>query len=150
MWCSTTIGPSKFLFGCVYRDQAIDKTESLNNVIHLLNNANLPKYDKVIITGDFNLPNFDWINNTNITKAEEDFLDCLNDHFLEQLITEPTRHREKQKSNILDLVLTNDDTAVNDIEHRDPLGKSDHEVLVIELSTQSDNSKSCKDKYNFF
>ena len=53
------------------------------------------------------------------------------ENFLTQHVLEPTRTRENQTSNILDLVLSKDPELVVSLEVLPPIGKSDHVVLKI-------------------
>ena len=50
-----------------------------------------------------------------------------------QHVTLPTRARISTRSNILDLVMTNERGMVDSILHESPLCKSDHSVLVIKF-----------------
>ena len=60
------------------------------------------QFDKLVISGDFNLPNISWNNNFRTTNANgQPFIEVLNDHFLTQANHFPTRG-----NNILDLVIT--------------------------------------------
>lgn len=60
------------------------------------------QYRNVVISGDFNLPNISWDTIGSTVGANElSFVEILNDHFLSQLNTTPTRG-----SNVLDLVIT--------------------------------------------
>ena len=56
----------------------------------------------------------------------------LEDGFLTQYVTKPTRHRLGQNSSLLDLVFTSDPEMIDDsnINHLALLGGSDHEVLL--------------------
>ena len=49
------------------------------------------------------------------------------------MVSEPTRYRHGQKSNLLDLVLTNNSYIVSDILIDDPVGKSDHGTIIVNL-----------------
>ena len=51
-----------------------------------------------------------------------------------QHITEPTRGRGTNEPSLLDLALTNDDTAISPIETASGLGKSDHSVIKVVLN----------------
>ena len=77
----------------------------------------LSLYHKNIVFGDFNYPNINWEIKSlaGISVSSALFLDTINDLFLNQLVSEPTRYRHGQKSNLLDLVLTNHCYIVNDI-----------------------------------
>ena len=69
----------------------------------LANNL-LPGYDKIIIVGDFNLPNISWADSTytSVGSLSQNFCDVLDDYFMSQLCLVPTR-----ESNILDLIIMN-------------------------------------------
>ena len=58
----------------------------------------------------------------------EDFLKVLQDNFLKQVVTEPTRGE-----NILDLVLTNNENMINEVEVGSQLGSSDHREIRFNL-----------------
>ena len=94
----------------------------------------------LLLLGDFNLPNINWTtntvdNNSNVNSTAYKFVSCLNDNFLTQHVTFPTRARGLQTPHIHDLVISNDD-FVEDVVNLSPLGKSDHSVLhcVCQLS----------------
>ena len=57
------------------------------------------------------------------------------------------RHRLGEKSNILDLVITNEKGIVSDIEHLPGSGKSDNEWLLFNINckkrTDDTNVKRC-------
>jgi hypothetical protein len=61
-----------------------------------------PSYDKIIIAGDFNLPNISWTddNYTSFGSWSQNFCDILEDYFMSQLCLTPTR-----ESNIPDLLI---------------------------------------------
>ena len=46
---------------------------------------------------------------------------------------QPTRVRQGQEPSVLDLVLTNEEEMIENIEYGNPLGKSDHLVLKFEF-----------------
>ena len=56
------------------------------------------------------------------------------------MVSNPTRRREGQRSNILDLILVNDEHFISNIEHCSPIAKSDHGVLLFTLYTTVENS----------
>lgn len=89
-----------------------NKYSSTDSLINLLNDTEIGKYDKVIIVGDFNYPDITWNCLHNCTTTDIKFINCLQDNFYAQMITEPTRHRVGQKSNLLDLVLTRDESLI--------------------------------------
>ena len=83
----------------------------------------------LLIVGDFNVPGIDW--NTKFSAAPENhyshnLLKTINDCFLVQHVTEPTRYREEEACNILDLVLTNEEGMIQKLSFCPGLGNSDH------------------------
>ncbi len=82
-----------------------------------------------IMVGDFNLPSIDWEHGTAAGRAQE-FLAAAEEKFMEQLVTFPTQ----VKGNTLDLVLTNAGELIESVAAEGRLGKSDHEMISIQLS----------------
>ena len=155
IWCSFNSKENlKILIGCLYRSPNSDNGN--NNCLNdLLKSKELSKYNKVCIMGDFNYPKLKWdgtdlINlEDDIESKEEKFIESLRDAFLIQNVKNPTRNREHQKANILDLILTSDDELISEIEHRDPLGKSDHQVLTFDMMINSeDDVTTYRHKFN--
>ena len=50
--------------------------------------------------------------------------------FFKQMVDKPTRSRQGQTSNILDLILVNEVRFISEVKHPSPIGKSDHETLI--------------------
>jgi hypothetical protein len=121
----------KTLFGCVYKSPNTT-LENEEMMLDLLKRDYLQQFDYVCITGDFNFPDINWTG-TWTGERNGRFITTLLDSFLIQVVKQPTRRREGQIANILDLVIVNDELLVSDIIHFSPLGKSDHEVLIFDL-----------------
>ena len=121
------------LVGLLYRSPSENTEEKNAKLRDLLTEASDMKFKHYIIMGDFNYPAIDW----DIQCAKKDnsdeqrFIDCLQDNFMFQIIDKPTRWRGTNIPNILDLVITKDEAAVEDIEYQSPLGKSDHCVVCF-------------------
>ena len=140
VWCTfTTHNAEKVLLGCIYRSPNSSPTNT-ENLKSLLSSQLIQTYDKICIVGDFNLPSIRWDGEW--TNEEDDsFIECIRDAYLFQQVQKPTRARHGQTSNILDLVLVNDQDLTSEIEHLDPLGKSDHHVLKFQLQIQKSKIK---------
>ena len=67
--------------------------------------------------GDFNYPNINWNFVTGQGKSEEEFLDVINDLFLTQYVSQPTRGQS-----ILDLVMCNDPDRICSVGVMEPVG----------------------------
>ena len=93
----------------------------------MLENGN---YSHILLLGDFNFPQIDWKTWTapseNVMDHNNIFIETTQDHYLYKHIDKPTRGRINQQSNTLDLIFTNEEDMVLDIENWSPLGKSDH------------------------
>ena len=71
------------------------------------------------------------------TTSSHLFLEALHDHFLFQHICQPTRYRLGETPNILDLVLSNEEDMVRNLEYLPGLGSSDHVILRFSLTCYS-------------
>ena len=136
-WCSLKLKSGEsLLIGGVYRSPSSTalNTKKLNNMINM---AISLKYDYNIIVGDFNFPTISWKNwstPNSHNHPEFLFLKCLRDNFLNQFISEPTRYREGQTSNILDLFIVDKSETVDKVTYSSNLGASDHVCFIAELS----------------
>ncbi len=120
------------LIGLIYRS---DSGADENNVKlrKLISEATAKGFSHILIMGDFNYSSVDWntwrTKGDSTTSEEYLFIDNLQENCLFQHIDKPTRWRGTDEPHILDLVLTNEDTMVNEVFYDSPLGKSDHCVL---------------------
>ena len=71
----------------------------------------------------FNLPDICWKYNTAERKQSRRFLECVEENFLTQLVSEPTRGGAS-----LDLLFTNIEELVGDVVVKGCLGLKDHEM----------------------
>ena len=142
IWCLIQLESSEnLLVGLCYRSpntsteenddklrRQIDSIKEVQNVSHLL------------LMGDFNFPEIDWINNR--VKGSQDsepqrFFDLIQDEFLVQHVSKPTRVRGNQKPSLIDLVISRDENEIDEIQYLAPLGCSDHEGLAWTYVTHS-------------
>ena len=84
-----------------------------------------------IIIGDFNFPGIRWGTGGSDAKGRA-FYEEMEDHYLIQHVEEATH----KSGNILDLVISKDEELVENIEHEERLGKSDHEMLIVTVSME--------------
>ena len=133
-WCSfVTENKEKVLIGNIYHSGSSSE-ENTTKMLNIIKDINTFKqFDRVIITGDFNFPNIKW-RNDNPTGKDAIFYESLQEGFFIQHVNQPTRYRSNQESNILDLVLTQDQVDIQNIEYCSPLGKSDHILLKIKTN----------------
>ena len=126
------IGNDKLLIGCVYRSPNSSQEDN-NHLRELITKVTNMKYSHLLIMGDFNFPGINWATWSTRSQNEDDeeyqFLESLRDGFLFQHVLQPTRVRGENEPSTLDLLLTNEEGMVDEIELVSPLGKSDHGVL---------------------
>ena len=134
VWIEIKDDRESLVFGVIYRPPNLDREHS-NIIWEEITRAS--RYSKVCIVGDFNYRNINWIDKTGDYESD-DFLEVINDNFLHQYVTEPTRG-----NNILDLVLSNSLNLVQSVEvGGGSLGGSDHKEITFCLKLiyrQSDN-----------
>ena len=115
--------PDNFLSSLIQLHQSLNQ---------LINEATFPF---IILAGDFNFPDITWndgygsINPSPVYGSDVNryFLDIINDHGLEQLVTDPTRN-----DHILDLVLTTQPEMLKNVSIVP--GMSDHEAITFSLN----------------
>ena len=135
VWAQIQIPRTSQLFGgFFYRPPDINDPEYINQLNTYLSRIPVSVY--TWIGGDFNLRNIGWEADTikpyaNNSRLCQQFLTITKDHFLDQLVTEPTRVTEDTE-NILDLFFCNNSNLVNRVEVI--LGISDHECVYVESS----------------
>jgi len=78
----------------------------------------------ISLMGDFNYGGIDWHTSQATEAPAQQFLDCLEDCFLTQHVTEPTR-----EDSLLDFVITNELDMIDNINIGGQFSTSDHNVL---------------------
>nr|VZI30179.1 unnamed protein product [Spirometra erinaceieuropaei] len=107
----------------------------------------------VLIMGDFNAPLIDWSSlyaRGPELAFDRRFLDMALRSFLTQHVLFPTRVREGQQSNCLDLVLTKSMDSIDEVQCLPPLGRSDHVVLQWDYSIFSVPEQPTKIRRNIW
>ena len=144
-------GNDSLLIGCIYRSPSSDLTTSTDSICQLLHTA-VTTDTHILVCGDFNYRNIDWSDYPivlNGCSRSQSFLDTTMDLYLFQHVTEPTRFREGCSPHTLDLIFTNEDDMVSDLQYLPGLGSSDHVCLQFTLSCYTpDKSDSSNYRYN--
>ena len=87
----------------------------------------------VIIAGDFNLPDIDWLNiqttNAKTASKHNKLFEILNEFGLNNIVNDPTRI---ESQNVLDLILTSNPSIVSNTHIAS--GMSDHEAVVFNIN----------------
>ena len=94
-------------------------------------------YSQIITVEDFNLSDINWKNWTtksnNPNNLNKKFVECIRYAFMSQHVTYPTRGRGSNNPTVLDLILSNDDDIIGDVENLSPLGRSDNCIITFEI-----------------
>ena len=140
VWVEISNSRKKIILGAIYRSPKLSRADSryLWEEIRKATDNN-----PSIVVGDFNLPRIDWDNQIGDAESEE-FLDVVQDNFLHQYIREPTRG-----SNILDLVLSNTDNIISDVEIGGQLGNTDHDEIRFKFNWNEHSSENKTSVPNF-
>ena len=146
-------GGDTLLFACCYRSPTKSPSSETNNtnLNLLLKKIYTSKYSHRCIVGDFNYRGINWSSWTTTEGSESteaSFLDTVKDCFYHQHIDKPTRKRGNDTPSQLDLIFTDEEMQVADVQHFAPLGKSDHSVILFNFCSYIDYSKP-KDTYNY-
>lgn len=121
------------LVGVIYRSTASD-IENNDKLLQAVENMmKLNDITHYLIMGDFNVPEIKW-NEVHIQGDSNSypnrFYDRVNDAFLYQHVQNCTRFRIDQEPSLLDLIFTNEESMVDNLQINAPLGKSDHASLL--------------------
>ena len=156
VWCGVSVGKDRILVGCIYRppgSNANCEKALLDSLQSAKKFVDSKIYDSVLIAGDFNLPDIFWSpegfgSASNSESFESRFLTTLDDCFMSQCISEPTFHRGTNGSygSVLDLIITDAEDRIRDIEILPPLGciQSAHSVLKWSFAVgQSGSEEYC-------
>jgi hypothetical protein len=93
-----------------------------------------------IVVGDFNLPRLYSSQCVYLSASDSTFSEVFDSLGLEQMVVEPTR-----LSNILDLVLTNDQQLVTKVSVGQPFSFSDHNRITFSINVSPNIQRSVKD-----
>ena len=135
-WCWVTPKQGKkVLVGCVYRSTSSSAVNDINMLIALNLASDMAGANRLLLMGDFNVPKINWVTKDiepGAKSIDKDFLESVNDNILYQHVTVPTRFRGNERST-LDLILTQEEEDVRDIEVLQPIGRSDHGVVTAKF-----------------
>ena len=144
-------GGDIMLFACCYRSpththSSEENNEKLNRLFHAIS---LKKYSHRCIVGDFNYRNINWVTwttNHGEDSTEAKFIETTRNCYFYQHIEQVTRRRGNDNPSLIDLVFTDEEMQISDIQHLSPLGKSDHSVITLTFNCYLDYSKP-KERY---
>ena len=136
VWCWVKLADeTKVLVGCIYRCPESPQHNNRLIMEQIVKACDIAGQNRILLMGDFNLKEINWIEDEAIgshVALPFMFKECMKDCFLYQHVREPTRFRNEQEST-LDLVFTREEEDVKNITIDNPLGKSDHAMVVGDL-----------------
>ena len=153
VWCSINLqNEDKLLIDAIYRspNSHSDNNEKLNK---LMKKAAQRTYSHILIGGDFNYKDINWsdlITNVSIENEASLFLESIRDAYLTQHVLKPTRHRRNQTDSTLDLIFTNEEGMVENLEILQSVGASDHALICFQLTCYIPEQVQSSPKPNFF
>ena len=127
----------KLTLGCIYRSPSSNPATSTEEVCDLLRKVTDLSPSHLVVTGDFNYNDINWINwciSGSPNSPSTYFIDTLQDCYLYQHVTEPTRYRHDHSPHILDLILSNEEGMISELQYLPGLWKSDHVCLMFNLT----------------
>jgi hypothetical protein len=153
IWCEINLaGSDRLLIGCIYRSPNSDMINNAKLVSCLRKVCSEKKYTHLLLCGDFNIPEINWIDETtpaNTTHLAFTFMECLRDCFLYQHVRQPTHFRGDQQANVLDLILSNEESMISDVSYGAPLGKSHHVSLTFNFKCYIDKPKKLRKSFKY-
>ena len=157
VWCHVNLSRSRrLLVGICYRSPN-STNENNHSMLEMLRAMQGVRADGILLMGDFNFPSINWeegtVNDTDISEAAK-FFETTQDLFLYQHVKFPTRFRDGQSPSCLDLVFSDQEHVIDDIEGGEPLGKSDHitvtwRYMYEESPAERGNGTNQSHKYNY-
>ena len=152
VWCEINLkGKDKLLIRCMYQSES-ESHENNGKLNEMFKEDSTKGHTHMLIMRDFNCKGIVWDNwsTPGLSELTEEFrfIEALRDCYLYQHVDRPTRVRHGQIPSILDLVMTNEEGMIEDIEYLSLLGKSDH---IISFDFKCYTQQSAKDKivYNY-
>ena len=148
LWVEMALeGSDRLLIGCLYRSPSADGRHSTEALAELMKHvvSSGVGYSHVVIAGDFNMPDIDWgsgLSSAPATHCSHALIDAVQDCFLHQHITEPTRYRVGHEPHTLDLVMSNEEGMVQNIDFHPGLGHSDHIIITFDLECYTHHTEA--------
>ena len=139
------------LFACCYRSSTYissseENNEKLNRFFRVISQK---KYSHLCVVGDFNYRSINWITwttNHGEESTEAKLIETIRDCYFYQHIEQVTRRRGNDNPSLIDLVFTDEEIQISDIQHIAPLGKSDHTLITFNFNCYLEYSKP-KERY---
>ena len=155
VWCSIKLQNSdSLLIGCIYKSPNCSNENCLE-LFQLFGKVKDMRYSHKLIMGDFNFRDINWSDMSTSSNEQQNstlFIESIRDSFMFQHVLEPTRYRANNEPSILDLIFSNEEGMVSDIQYNPSVGRSDHLVLSFKFICYTPNTSknNTHSTYNFF
>ena len=153
LWISIPLqGSDQLLVGCIYRSPSASPNPSTENLVELLKTVTHRSYSHILVAGDINIPQIDWTASFSYAPDghhSHKFIEGIQECGLTQHVTRATRYRKGERPSTLDIILTNEEGLVQNLDYLPPIGNSDHIVLEFDLVCYAQMGKSHKVRLNF-
>ena len=126
------------IVGCTfYRSPDITDPEYLDQLNSSLKRTMAYKNSHVLTGGDFNCGDIDWNKlyvpmEMSRRQVQSRLVDIVQEHCLSQVIDIPTRQEMT-----LDILLTNNPTLVIRVKSMPPIGRADHDIVLVEYDIKA-------------
>ena len=130
------------LIGCIYRSPSSD---DINNakLIKMLEQISSRAFSHLLIVGDFNCKEINWelMTTTCIpSSCQAQLVQTINTLGWHQHVNFHTRFRRGNQPSLLDLVITNEINMIDNLSILNPIGKSDHGILIFDYLCYRENT----------
>ena len=127
IWVETPLTEKhSLLCGCIYRSPTKEKDVTLKRMQQICNLIKAGERNDayLLICGNFNYRDIDWVNESAVEQSDQlaTFINSIQDCFLHQHVTEPTRFRSGEEPSLVDLVLSKEEGMVYNLEYQPELG----------------------------
>lgn len=132
VWVDIFLNDKSYRVGAFYRPP--NQSQELDvEMVKEIETACCNREKDLVIMGDFNFPNIHWDSLSNIDHRSSVFVNCILDNFLSQVVHEPTRDAA-----LLDLILTSEESLVEEVRVDENLADSDHNIIRFSLKVVSE------------
>ena len=140
LWCSIRMVTGEdCIVGVIYRPPSTRDADSLN-ILDKIRLVASRHQQRLLIMGDFNLPNLLRSHTHSVNSLESVFQQLLHELPLYNHVSNYTRYRGTDTPSILDLVLTSEENVIDSLDYDTPLGLSDHIVLIFDYVCHAERS----------
>ena len=149
LWIKVKLtGTDQLVAGCIYRSPSSDTGQSVEELSVLFNSVVMSEPSHLLICGDFNMPQIDWVHKysmASVSHPSHKFLSIVQECLLFQ-------YREGDPPSVLDLMLTNEQGMITELSYLPGLGmgKSDHLLLEFCMMCYTCQLTSHQERFNYY